>query len=185
MKLHFIYLLFFINWVILYFFFMCETKWNLFSILGSQGDVCRGVKRIPGELCDKKTQNIIVLSCVELSEKKILPGKFIFFMCEIEWETKNDLWSPVYFFSWFLFSSVHVWSPVKKQHFFLSRTFFFVKLTEKKTPKKSRTKRKTKKFKMFFVEWKLVKKNYKNKTFVKSSEKKKTFSCVKQSEQIK
>lgn len=26
---------------------------------------------------------------------------------------------------------------------------------------------------MFFVEWKLVKKNYKNKTFVKSSEKKK------------
>lgn len=136
MKLHFIYLLFFINWVILYFFFMCETKWNLFSILGSQGDVCRGVKRIPGELCDKKTQNIIVLSCVELSEKKILPGKFIFFMCEIEWETKNDLWSPVYFFSWFLFSSVHVWSPVKKQHFFLSRTFFFCEANWKKNTKK-------------------------------------------------
>lgn len=136
MKLHFIYLLFFINWVILYFFFMCETKWNLFSILGSQGDVCRGVKRIPGELCDKKTQNIIVLSCVELSEKKFFQASFFFFMCEIEWETKNDLWSPVFFFSWFLFSSVHVWSPVKKQHFFLSRTFFFCEANWKKNTKK-------------------------------------------------
>lgn len=136
MKLHFIYLLFFINWVILYFFFMCETKWNLFSILGSQGDVCRGVKRIPGELCDKKTQNIIVLSCVELSEKNSSRQVFFFSCVKLNEKQKNDLWSPVFFFSWFLFSSVHVWSPVKKQHFFLSRTFFFCEANWKKNTKK-------------------------------------------------
>lgn len=56
----------------------------IFNFENKQGDVCRGVKRIPGELCDKKTQNIIVLSCVELSEKNSSRQVFFFFMCEIE-----------------------------------------------------------------------------------------------------
>lgn len=136
MKLHFIYLLFFINWVILYFFFMCETKRNLFLILGSQGDVCRGVKRIPGELCDKKTQNIIVLSCVELSEKNSSRQVFFFSCVKLNEKQKTTCEVQCFFFSWFLFSSVHVWSPVKKQHFFLSRTFFFCEANWKKNTKK-------------------------------------------------
>lgn len=150
--------------------------WNqvkcIFNFGKSRRCVSRSEKNSRRTLWQKDTKHNCFVMC-GVERKKFFQASFFFFMCEIEWETKNDLWSPAYFFSWFLFSSVHVWSPVKKQHFFLSRTFFFVKLTEKKTPKKSRTKRKTKKFKMFFVEWKLVKKNYKNKTFVKSSEKKK------------
>lgn len=71
-----------------------------------------------------------------VERKKFFQASFFFFMCEIEWETKNDLWSPVFFFSWFLFSSVRVWSPVKKQHFFLSRTFFFCEANWKKNTKK-------------------------------------------------
>lgn len=82
---------------------MCETKRNLFLILGSQGDVCRAVKRIPGELCDKKTQNIIVLSCVELSEKNSSRQVFFFSCVKLNEKQKTTCEVQCIFFHDFFF----------------------------------------------------------------------------------